>query len=463
MPRQHLARQATPGSPVRQQLDALARLHAHICLGQPATVSRLCVASDTISEEEANGLDSRLEQAPRTELSPAGDSVLVLRRFITNSHDLAQLAAQAEVEGLDAGGEQHCWRHASKDTFTVCAAAWSPDAHLGVVALGTDHKWLSESESESKSEPESEPESKDFTVVCAFDSIHRCWLHEHLLPGVLPDKCATVRVCDSAALPVAAFRGRSTDTEEPVLIVCQLAAPCVQVFCLTGTSQASFLWLPGSHTLVVQEADCLAWLNVLSFSSGMHWPEWVALPETPKPRSTAMAACPRGRALWVVQAVDELQGGYRFCVSVHTAAQGACVGTWSLDIKGAEQQSGSLHIAASRQAVAIGFGLWITRVYSLTGPMTLGEPLFTVTDQLQGLAFSTEGSFIVAYQPSCCQLVVRETRTGSRVACISRPNGQEEDSAYGHSVAWGLNPSQLLVSSVSGTEGEDLLFSVLQW
>ena len=507
MPRQHLARQAAPGLPVRQQLDALARLHARIRREQPATVRRRLVVPDGVTTR-GDHHHCCAAHGPGSQLSPSGDFVLVLCAgeigFVwwdwqSCSAEMRSLKADAddneaaEMGSQDDGDEDDGdeddddggWLHPCMHGFTTCAVGWSPIGSVCVVAtgicpephaayypgLGIRPRSDSASDSELDTEPSSfQAPAQPPAVICAFDSVSRSWL-QHPLWDVLPNNAQTIEVCDSATLPVAAVCGHTIAGEDAVVIVFQVTTSCVHLVPLPAERRCSLLWLPGSHTLVLLQADRLAWLDVLAWSSpDTHSADWAPLPEPSKPESFAMAACPRGRALWVVQAISELTDGYRFCVSVHTPAHRACLGTWSLDIQGAEQHNRFLGVATSCQAVAVSFGDRITCVYSLSGPTALGQLLFRVNDELQGLAFSGDGCHMVAYQRSCSQIAVLQTSTGVRVAGvrvagISNPgwNGLERSLPYIHTAAWGLNADQLLVSSVPEDEVGYLSFSVLQW
>ena len=497
-----------------QQLGALAGLHARIRHRQPLRVSQRHVAPGGVM-----GHGHRCwAHGPGSQLSPLGDYALVLstdpgsyldgrdwevcsaemRSLEADAGDFHETSAVLESLDTDADADEDTdeddavepsslgaysdtdeggrWPHPGRDAFSTCAVGWSPIGSVCVVAAGIRpephalyHSGLGirpDSDSASDSEPDSEPGSprapaEPPAVICVFDSVQCKWLHERPLPGVLPDNSQTIKICDSATLPVTAFCGHTVADHEAVLIVFQVTTSRMHLVPLLAERRCSRLWLPGSHTLVLLQADRLAWLDVLTISSDSHSADWSALPETSVPQSHAMAACPHGQALWVVQGVGRRTGGDHFCVSVHTPAHRACLGTWSLDIPGADCRY--LHVVASCQALAVGADICFTCIYSLHGPTTLGQPLFSVREPLRGLAFSGDGCFLVADNRAYRQIEVLETSTGAIVTSITLPDGRHNNPLYTHTAAWGMSPNQLLVSSVPSEGRGSLWFNLLEW
>ena len=456
MPRQHLASQAPPGSCAAEQLQALAALHARIRRGQAAVVSELHVTDADLPEPD-------LTLHSFTQSPGANCAALVWGRGYVQE-DCTPATMGTVVVGQSPDGSMRSDPQPSNVSFSECCAGFSADGRYCTTVSCTG-KYSHEQEAYVLA-ADGEPRA----VVCTFDTQkERRWLLQAPHADFIYLQDSEIVCSDSRSSPCAAL-DCTDDRDQEALLVFQVLKPCARL--LRTHSLKSFLWLPGTQSLVLLTWDCQLCSGNLSKMDVLPW-ETEPSPVVSRPLSSlfqagaapSMAASPSGRAVWVAQQQSQhttQQEGDDIRLTVHASTTLVCIGTWHLSV-GGQPQAICLH--ATCQALAIshtGAGRSKTSVYALSGD-TIGSLLFRL-DDYPCLSFSADGLWLVHVAAGAIRVL--NARTGSCVlhlppAELSRlPNMHVCATA----VSWNVcDPRQLLVTCTDSCWGGGMLFSTMQF
>ena len=321
MPRQHLTSQAPAGVPF-SQLQALAGLHERIRRGT-ATSSGLHVTPADLQQPGAERISDTL-------LSPTADCALVVwqqAEVLVNREDLT--TSGLCIIGWDATGAGWTCPRPGRDAVELCLVGTSLCGGLSVAfcALAT---------------------GGDGHVACVY-TVHKFqWLPEVPLEGCgISDADEVVKSSGAASPVLAAFKGWWIG--EDGLVVFDLQQQAAWTF--PNGYLWQFVWLPGTHDVLLLQNHGLARLTVLPAPSVPDVP-WVALPVLEASDTTwRMQVTPQGKAVWVSQALRRGPGAWRARLSAYLISDMAILGSWLLRMPA----EAFPNLQVSCQALAVSF------------------------------------------------------------------------------------------------------------